>query len=180
MAFDAGLQRRIMGRFATGVTIVTTNDGERFWGMTANSVTSLSLDPPLVLVAVDRRNTMHSCLIRGRCFAVNVLTDQQEALSGRFAARGPKDFSDLEYTVAVTGSPILVGSLAYLDCRLVNTFPGGDHEIFVGEILAGAVGRGEPLLYYNGQYVRLARSTPPTRPTGAIVAEESYALFGSF
>jgi flavin reductase (DIM6/NTAB) family NADH-FMN oxidoreductase RutF len=124
--------------------------------MTANAVTSLSLDPPLVLVAVDRRAQTHQCLKENKCFAVNVLTADQEAISRRFAKSGPKDFSDLSVTTAVTGCPILTDALAWVDCRLVEILAGGDHDIFLGEILAGDARDGQPLLFYAGQYRRLA------------------------
>ena len=107
VAFDPQLQRRIFGRFATGVTVVTTRHGEQLHGMTANAVTSLSLDPPLVLVAVDRRAGMHAALHKGQCFALNILNDTHEHLSRRFASSGPKEFGDLAITTAITGAPIL-------------------------------------------------------------------------
>ena len=105
MAFDPQLQRRIFGRFATGVTVVTTRYDDQYHGMTANAVTSLSLDPPLVLVAVDRRTGMHAALHKGQCFALNILNDTHEHLSRRFATSGPKEFADLSVTTAVTGAP---------------------------------------------------------------------------
>ena len=92
MAFDPMLQRQIMGRFATGVTVVTTRYGEQISGMTANAVMSLSLDPPLVVVSVDRQSNMHGHLTQGQCYAINVLKHDQEELSRRFAKPGPKDF----------------------------------------------------------------------------------------
>ena len=156
MAFDAMEQRRIMGHFATGVTVITPpRDGE-LHGMTANAVTSLSLDPPLVLVAVDLRSQMLEFLQHGNCFAMNILEADQEAISGRFAAPGPKDFSDLEIKTAVTGAPILAAALAFVDCRLSEVLRGGDHDIFIGEIVAGAAREGQPLLYYKGKYAQLA------------------------
>jgi flavin reductase len=156
MTFDSKLQRRIMGQFATGVTVITTRRGNEICGMTANAVTSLSLEPPLVLVAVDKRAQMHGHLSEVRVFAMNILSDQQEALSQRFAARGPKETSDLALTTAVTGAPILADALAYVDCKLVEILPGGDHDIFIGEIVAGDVREGRPLLHYGGKYGRLA------------------------
>ncbi len=92
-----------MSRFATGVTIVTTRCGEKLWGMTANAVLSLSLDPPLVLVSIDRRNQMHSCITQGQCFAVNILTLAQRDVSHRFATRGYKDFESVPVTTAGAG-----------------------------------------------------------------------------
>ena len=105
MAFDPMLQRQIMGRFATGVTVVTTRYGDQISGMTANAVMSLSLDPPLIVVSVDCQSNMHGHLTQGQCYAINVLKHDQEDLSRRFAQPGPKDFSDLKLTVAETGAP---------------------------------------------------------------------------
>lgn len=155
MPFDSKKQRLILGHFATGVTVVTTGGIAGDHGMTANAVASLSLDPPLVLVAVDKRTLTLEHLMKNRCFAVNILRLDQEELSRRFAMPGPKDFSDLSTTSAVTASPILADCLGYLDCKVVEILPGGDHEIFVGEILAGEHLGGEPLLYYSGAYRRL-------------------------
>ena len=156
MAFDPMDQRRIMGRFATGVTVVTTRQDDHLHGMTANAVTSLSLNPPLVLVAVDRRAGMHGHLTQNRCFAVNVLRADHEAISRRFAAPGPKDFSDLNTTTAVTGSPILADAIAFVDCRVVEVLAGGDHDIFIGEVVAGEARDGRPLIFYEGKYAQLA------------------------
>lgn len=156
MAFDPQEQRRIFGCFATGVTVVTTRTDGQPHGMTANAVVSLSLEPPLVLVAVDKRNQMHQSLMESKCFAVNVLTDTQEAISCQFAAPGPKDFSNLKLTEAETGAPILVDGLAFVDCRLTDIFPGGDHDIFVGEVVAGDADEGRPLIFYGGNYTQLA------------------------
>jgi flavin reductase (DIM6/NTAB) family NADH-FMN oxidoreductase RutF len=155
LAFDSQQQRRIMGHFATGVTVITTRHGDQMYGMTANAVASLSLDPPQVLVAVDRRAQMHEALLMSRFFAMNMLTEEQEELSRRFAMRGPKEWGDLKYTTAVTGAPIFDGALAYLDCQLAEVLPGGDHHIFIGEIVAGDAFPGRPLMYYGGKYVRL-------------------------
>lgn len=156
MTFDSRKQRQILGHFATGVTVITTDGEAGSHGMTANAFASLSLDPPLVMVAVDKRAAMLEFLTKNRCFAVNILASDQEALSNRFAKPGPKDFADLATTTATTGSPILADAIAFLDCRVHEILPGGDHEIFVGEILAGDYSGGDPLLYYAGGYRKLA------------------------
>ena len=155
MAFDPEMQRRIMGLFATGVTVVTTRNGGEINAMTANAVLSLSLDPPLLLVAVDRQGSMYQSMKRSDCFAVSILTRNQEHLSRRFAEAGPKDFSGLELNVAATGAPILAGALAFADCRLVEVLVGGDHDMFIGELVAGEWGSGDPLIFYGGEYARL-------------------------
>ena len=156
MAFDAQLQRQIMGRLATGVTVVTTRYGNgEITGMTANAVMSLSLDPPLVVISVDKKAQMHGCLNDGQCYVINILTRDQEDLSTRFATPGPKDFSDLKWNDSQTGAPILSDTLGYLDCKLTVVLPAGDHDMFVGEVVAGDLGKGVPLLFYSGKYRKL-------------------------
>ena len=156
MTFDSKEQRRIMGKFATGVTVISTVvDGET-WGMTANAVTSLSLDPPLVLVAIVRDSQSHEKVKQAGCFAMNILSADQEELSNRYAFSGPKDFSGLATETAETGAPILSGAIGYVDCRLVEILPGGDHDIFIGEIVAGDANDGQPLLYFDGGYKKLS------------------------
>jgi flavin reductase (DIM6/NTAB) family NADH-FMN oxidoreductase RutF len=136
--------------------VVTTGGEAGSHGLTANAVASLSLDPPLVLVAVNQRASTFEYLKKNLCFAVHILRLDQEGLSRRFAAPGPKDFSDLSVTTAVTSAPILTDCLAFLDCRIVDILPGGDHEIFIGEIVAGEHQGGDPLLFYAGGYRRMA------------------------
>jgi flavin reductase (DIM6/NTAB) family NADH-FMN oxidoreductase RutF len=156
MEFDSKLQRKIMGRFATGVTVVTTDGNGGLGGLTANAVTSLSLEPALVLVAVDKRAHSYSEISANGCFAVNILAVEHEALSQRFATPGPKDFSGFKWKTAVTGAPILEDAIGYVDCRLYEILPGGDHDIFIGQIVAGAMREdGQPLLYFSGKYRRL-------------------------
>ena len=123
MTFDSKHQRKIMGQFATGVTVVTTDGKAGPHGLTANAVASLSLDPPLVLVAVDKRTHSLDHLHKNGCFAINILRLDQEEISRRFATPGPKDFTGLDITTATTTAPILRECLAYVDCRIVETLP---------------------------------------------------------
>jgi flavin reductase len=155
VTFDSKLQRTIMGRFATGVTVVTTVHDGVFSGLTANAVASLSLSPPLVLVAVERNAHSHGYMLKGRVYAMNILAEDQVELSNRFATRGPKEFGDLKYTIGQTGAPILDGTLGYVECKVVEVLAGGDHDIFVGEIVAGEAREGRPLLYFGGKYSNL-------------------------
>jgi flavin reductase (DIM6/NTAB) family NADH-FMN oxidoreductase RutF len=157
VAFDAKEQRRIFGQLATGVTVVTTVAGNETWGMTANSVTSLSLDPPLVLVAVIRHSATDSYLKASRVFAVSILSEEQEDLSIRFSGPGPRDLSDLNIKTAVTGCPVLINAMGWVDCRVTHIFSGGDHEIFLGEILAGETldHDKKPLLFFSGKYRKI-------------------------
>ncbi len=156
MPFDSKLQRTIMGRFATGVTVVTTGKNGDYCGLTANAVASLSLNPPLVMVAVEKRAHSHGYLLRDRIFAMNILAADQQHLSQKFATSGPKIFTDVEFTTGTTGAPILAGTLGYVDCQVVEILAGGDHDIFVGEIVAGEAHDGAPLLYFGGKYRALA------------------------
>ena len=156
MSFDSNEQRRILGKFATGVTVASTMVGDDAMGMTANAVTSLSLDPPLVILCVQKDSVFYSKLKESGCFALTILSADQREISDRFAFKGPKDFSGLDTTTAVTGAPVLNDGLGWVDCTLHEVLPGGDHDIFVGEIVAGeAVKEGEPLLYLGGKYAKL-------------------------
>jgi flavin reductase (DIM6/NTAB) family NADH-FMN oxidoreductase RutF len=157
MALDPKEQRRILGKFATGVTVASTKVGDETWGMTANAVTSLSLDPPLVILCIQKEGQSRSKFEEGGCFALNILSADQQDISDRFAFKGPKDFSGLNSITAETGAPILKESLGWVDCKLKEILPGGDHDIFVGEIVAGAAPEeGSPLLYYGGNYAKLS------------------------
>jgi flavin reductase (DIM6/NTAB) family NADH-FMN oxidoreductase RutF len=145
-----------MGRLATGVTLVTTRLGGHLHGMTANSVTSVSLDPLLILVCVDKGADTHDIIVQSGVFAVNILSQGQLAIAERFAKKAPGHhhaIADIPHFFAVTGSPIVHGCLAYLDCRTAARYEGGDHTIFVGDVLeARAVAEEEPLIFYRGQY----------------------------
>lgn len=150
----------MIGCFATGVTVVTTQlDGE-LHGMTANAVTSVSLEPLLVLVCVDKTADTHDILAQAGVFALSILSREQEELSNHFAKKeteGAHRLDEVPHHFAVTGSPILDGCLAYLDCRVVAQYPGGDHTIFVGEVVdAHEIGDEGPLLFCRGLYRQLA------------------------
>lgn len=148
--------RQALGAFATGVTIVTTRAGEIIHGLTANAFCSLSLAPALVLVCVDKKAQSHHLIIEGACFAINILSAQQKNLSERFAQNqldGKERFAGVAYKQALTGAPILEHVLSWLDCKLVATHEGGDHTIFVGEVVALGLGEEQaPLLYFRSQY----------------------------
>ncbi|MCA9123096.1 MAG: flavin reductase family protein [Planctomycetaceae bacterium] len=156
MTLDSKEQRRILGKFATGVTVASTKIGDETWGMTANAVTSLSLEPPLVILCIQKEGQSRAKFEEGGCFALNILSVDQQEISDRFAFKGPKDFSGLDTTTAKTGAPILKDALGWVDCQLKEILPGGDHDIFVGEIVAGgAPEEGSPLLYFSGKYAKL-------------------------
>jgi flavin reductase (DIM6/NTAB) family NADH-FMN oxidoreductase RutF len=149
--------RSAMSRFASGVTVVTTRaEDHQPNGLTVSSFASLSLEPPLVLVCIDKRASIHDLLVEGRYFAVNVLAEDQEILSRRFASRDADRFSGTGYTEGMTGVPILSDVVAAIECRIVYTYPGGDHTIVVGEVEHAIVGDGKPLAYFRGGYAQLA------------------------
>jgi len=159
MPFDRNELRRVMGHFATGVTVVTTHDGAgRCYGLTANAVCSVSLDPPLVLVCVDKRAESHPAFALSQAFVVNVLGDGQEALSRRFAVSGGDKFVDLPCRNGGTGTPILEGALAHVECRVIATHDAGDHTIYIGQVESAEAGEGDPLLFFRGKYHRLHRA----------------------
>jgi flavin reductase (DIM6/NTAB) family NADH-FMN oxidoreductase RutF len=157
MSINSDLFRRVMSQFATGITIVTTRDGEEIHGLTANSVCSVSLEPPLVLVCVNEKAHSHDLIKNGRNFAVNILKASQETLARRFATNNlpaRERFAGIKFQTEITGAPILLESLGWLDCKLVAAYPGGDHTIFVGEVLAlGRHHGNEPLLYFHSRYL---------------------------
>jgi flavin reductase (DIM6/NTAB) family NADH-FMN oxidoreductase RutF len=154
---DPALFRQLLGRFATGVTVVTTRDpAGRPVGMTASSVASVSLHPPLVLVSVDQANDMHPALRAAQRFVLNVLAADQEAISRRFAAEHPDRFDGIGYRENRHGLPVLDGVLASIECEKQAEAPGGDHTVFFGLVTGGTVSAGRPLLYYRGDYTGLA------------------------
>ena len=156
MAIDPRELRNVFGVFATGVTIITTNDvnGKPF-GLTANSYTSLSLDPPLVLVCVDKKVDCYACFEQSKVFAVNFLAEDQEQLSTRFATKGIEKFEGVPIRQGSVGVPLLEGAIGFIECKLVNGYEGGDHTIYVGEVQAASASGERPLLFFKGKYKKL-------------------------
>ena len=153
---DPALFRQLLGRFATGVTVVTTRDPSgRPVGMTASSVASVSLHPPLVLVSVDQANDMHPALRAAERFVLNVLAADQEVLSRRFAAEHTDRFDGIRYRESQHGIPVLEGVVASIECDKQGEAPGGDHTVFFGLVTGGTVSERPPLLYYRGGYTGL-------------------------
>jgi flavin reductase (DIM6/NTAB) family NADH-FMN oxidoreductase RutF len=142
-----------MGRFATGVTILTVNgpDG-RPLGMTASSLASVSLVPPLISVCVDHSAELHDRIMEATVFVVNILEGSQEALSRRFADRHDDRFDGVGYHRSPEGLVLLDGALAHIECDRFASYPGGDHSIIIGRVIGGSTGEGRPLLYYRGGY----------------------------
>ena len=146
--------RRTLGMFATGVTILTTRVGEQVHGMTANAFMSVSLRPPLVLVSIDRRARMGALLHEGTRFGVSVLEAGQVGLSDRFAGRLEDDLPEATFEV-VHEAPLVEGALAHLVARVVRSYWGGDHSLFLGQVEFARYGEGRPLLFHGGRYERL-------------------------
>ena len=148
--------RRTLGMFATGVTVLTTRSGETVHGMTANAFMSVSLRPPLVLVSVDRRARLSNLLHEGTRFAVNVLEAGQATLSDRFAGRVVEGEVEPRFEL-VHDTPLVEGALAHLISRVVRSYWGGDHSLFLGQVEYARYGEGEPLLFHGGRYERIVR-----------------------
>ncbi|WP_067177702.1 flavin reductase family protein [Microtetraspora niveoalba] len=149
--------RDALGQFATGVAVVTTAtwDGERA-GVTVNSFTSVSLDPPLVLWCLSLRAPSEPVFRRAGRFAVNVLAADQDGLSRRFATPGPDKFAGVETCLSACGLPVLAGTVAFFLCRTLTAHDGGDHRIFVGEVERFERRGGEPLVFHSGRYRALS------------------------
>lgn len=161
-AVDPALHRRVVGRFATGVTVVATRAGGVDHAMTVNSFTSVSLDPVLVLVCVDRTSRFHDAVLDSGVWGVSVLAADQESVSRVFATRGQErdaQFAGVPvHPGAVTGVPLVDGALATLECRTDSTLGAGDHTVVVGRVLSLDVPdeAAEPLLYLEGRYRTLS------------------------
>ena len=148
--------RAALGRFASGVTVVTTKDKTgRLHGITVSAFCSVSLEPPLILICIDKRTGSHHAFEESQAFVVNILREDQQHYSDQFASRLPDKFDGIEFTENSAGFPVLENVLANLECRLANSHDNGDHTIFVGEILKSHVSDGEPLVYFHGNYRNL-------------------------
>lgn len=148
--------RRVMGHFATGVAVITTVDraGTPF-GLTANAFTSLSLDPPLVLVCIDKGVQCYPHFEESKIFAVNMLSEDQEELSRRFATKGIEKFAGVAWHRGQNGVALLDGAIGHIECQVVHSYDGGDHTIYVGEIVGAAASGDHPLIFFKGKYHRL-------------------------
>lgn len=171
-AFDPMEFRKALGSFATGVTIITTRtaDGHPV-GLTANSFNSVSLDPPLVLWSLANNSGSFDAFKQARHWAVHILGADQEELSGRFARRGEDKFAGLEVGNGQGDVPLLKGCAAHFECRTVSQYQGGDHLIFIGEVLDFSRDEAAPLVFHGGKYAHATRRDPPTqKPRSAHLA----------
>jgi 3-hydroxy-9,10-secoandrosta-1,3,5(10)-triene-9,17-dione monooxygenase reductase component len=155
---DTDTFRDVMGRFVTGVAVITAEADEGHVGLTANSLTSVSLDPPRVLFCVGHRSRTGEQIRAAGAFAVNILAHEQQPVCRRFAGPCEHRFRGDATITRATGAPVLDEALAYVDCRIVDVFDGGDHAIVLGEVAeAGVLRDAEPLTFFRGSY------TPPAR-----------------
>ena len=154
---DSALYRRTCAQFATGITVVTVRDAEGHpHGTTVNSFTSVSLTPPLVLVSIDLRNAVLGHFLSSRNFGINVLAEEQELLSRRFAQQPTENrFEGVDWHAGHGDTPLLDGVLARMECVTVNCFEAGDHTVLLGEVTHAAFREGRPLLFFNSGYRNL-------------------------
>lgn len=146
--------REVAGRFATGVTIITTTDSEGLAGTTASAVASLSLDPPMMLVCLNKTSATHDRIKASGVYGVNILAKEQNQIAFTFAKKGGDKFAGVSWSPAINGVPFIGGSLARVACRVVDTAEGGTHTIFIGEVVEADSTDTEPLTYYRGGFGR--------------------------
>ncbi len=151
--------KRFMRAYPQGVNIATTSYNNKLWGLTVSSFTSISLDPPLIMVSISKGTKSHDAFIESDNLAVNLLSVGQEALAEAFAGKVPQEkrFELVEYRIGKSGAPILNAAYGYLDCKKWRVYEAGDHSIILGEVIDGDVsGVPYPLVYYNRKYTTVA------------------------
>ncbi len=152
MPIDEAAFKLAMSHFPSGVTVVTTEYDGRPYGMTVASFASLSLNPPLVLICIEKSVKTHDAIAASRKFGVSILSSDQAEISSRFASRLEDKFSGIGTDQGNLGVPLIRNALTTLECTLYQQFPGGDHSIFVGEVVAARTREGTPLLYFRSGY----------------------------
>ena len=165
MSVDASSFRRALGQFASGVTVVTPRDasGQRL-GLTVSAFSSVSLEPPLVLVCIDHRSEANRGVRESGWFAISVLAEGQEDVSRRFAELGASKLEGFPFVEGRHGLPLVPGAVAHLECRVRSFHDEGDHAVWVGEVSRVAIDPGPPLLHYAGRYRRLAPPPDTGKP----------------
>jgi 3-hydroxy-9,10-secoandrosta-1,3,5(10)-triene-9,17-dione monooxygenase reductase component len=152
--FDQARFREVLGHFATGITIVTATDEGQPVGFSCQSFAALSLDPPMVILAPAKSSTSWPRIARAGSFCVNILGEHQEAVCRAFAVSGGDKFDGVDWTPGVTGSPLIDGSLATVECTLGAIYEGGDHELVTGHVVDMEIGKGSPLIFYRSGFGR--------------------------
>jgi flavin reductase (DIM6/NTAB) family NADH-FMN oxidoreductase RutF len=147
------LYRRVCAQFSTGITVITARDENGHpHGMTVNSFTSVSLDPPLVLVSIDLRNAILGHFLTSAYFAVNILAEDQQELSRRFSSASENRFHGVDWHPAESGVPLLEGALAYIECAVTQVMELGDHSVLIGEVRHAEYRAGKPLIFFDSSY----------------------------
>lgn len=150
--------RNVVGHFASGVAVITTMINGRAFGTTASAVTSLSMDPPMMLVCLNRSSSTHDAIVESGSYAINILAIEQEGVAAAFARKGADKFANVPFEVGASGLPLLGNTLASIECLVSDTATGGTHTIFLGEALHATARPGEPLAYFRGRFDALAKS----------------------
>jgi flavin reductase (DIM6/NTAB) family NADH-FMN oxidoreductase RutF/DNA-binding GntR family transcriptional regulator len=151
---DREIFRDVIGRFASGVTVITTRTGDVDFGTTASAVSSLSMEPPMLLICLNKTSETRQAIAESGWFAVNILGEHQTDIAYAFAKKSPDKFGDAEVLRGQQGIPLIPGALAQLECRVDETAVGGTHTVFMGTVLEASAGDGEPLTYYRGRFGR--------------------------
>lgn len=149
--------RNVARHFASGVTIVSVEDSGTLHGMTATSFSAVSLQPPLILVCLEKGSKTRTAAFEAGSFSVNILADTQEEVARAFSVAGPKDFSGIPHHRDGSGGVFLDHAIASIYCRTVSVTEAGDHDVFIGEVMGGATGPGDPLLYFDRAYRKLRK-----------------------
>ena len=148
---DRERMRRVMGHFASGVTVITTRYEGNNYGLTASAVSSLSLDPPMLLICVNKTSNTRDAISQSRVFAVNILHETQSEMARHFATSRPDKFAGLSVLYGALGVPLLGGTLATLECRVTTEVAGGTHSVFLAEVHQAQASEGMPLTYFRGR-----------------------------
>lgn len=164
--------RNVVGHFATGVTIITTTLNGVPYGTTASAVTSLSMDPPMMLICLNKTSETQAAVLASGTFAVNILAEGQSQLAGQFARKGPNKFDGVSYDLGAGDAPLLTAALATMQCQTVETVTGGTHTVFLAHVLDADATDGEPLTYFRGTFGRLERA----REAAAYLAVRDWVL----
>ncbi|HMO79651.1 MAG TPA: flavin reductase family protein [Pyrinomonadaceae bacterium] len=170
-AFDF---RSALSRFPSGVTVVTTRDSSgRLHGLTVSAFCSVSLEPPLALICIEKATASHYAFVETGIFAVNVLSAGQQTLSERFALPFDDKFDNVEFEVSKLGVPLIAGCIANLECRVTQAYEGGDHTIFVGQVESSRIEHGEPLVYFRSDYRTLSGQGDHRPSAGVNISKRS-------
>jgi flavin reductase (DIM6/NTAB) family NADH-FMN oxidoreductase RutF len=159
-ACDGERYRHVIGHFATGVTVITCNHDGADHGATASAVSSVSLEPPSLLVCLNQATATETAVRESGTFVVNILREHQGELALRFAGRHADKFAGIDVERSEDGDPVLAGGLAHLECVVRETITGGTHSVFIGEVCRAEAAGGDPLAYFRGRFGRLERPEP--------------------